>query len=72
MNGEKYTLEFYRKGFFGYGKEGEFRQWSFTHFAVFIVLAAGILPLILFGAQIRDLDRGRETAVCPGNADDPL
>jgi len=25
MNGEKSTLEFYRKSFFGYGKQGEFR-----------------------------------------------
>jgi len=54
MNGEKFTLEFYRKGFFGYGKEGEFRLWSFSHFAMFIVLAAGIVPLVLFGAEIRD------------------
>ena len=54
MNGEKYTLEFFRKGFFGYGKEGEFRQWGFSHLAVFIVLAAGILPLVLFGSEIRD------------------
>ena len=54
MNGEKFTLEFYRKGFFGYGKEGEFRQWGFSHFAVFFVLAAGIVPLVLFGAEIRD------------------
>lgn len=54
MNGEKYTLEFFSKGFFGYGKEGAFRQWSPAHFAAFAVLAAGILPLILFGAQIRD------------------
>jgi hypothetical integral membrane protein (TIGR02206 family) len=54
MNGEKYTLEFYRKGFFGYGKEGEFRPWSFSHFAMFIILAAGIVPLALFGAEIRD------------------
>ena len=49
MNGEKYTLEFYSKGFFGYGKEGAFRQWSPAHFAAFAVLAAGILPLILGG-----------------------
>ena len=54
MNGEKYTLEFYSKGFFGYGKEGEFRQWSFAHFASFIALAAGIVPLVLFGSEIRD------------------
>ena len=54
MNGEKYTLEFYSKGFFGYGKDGEFRQWSFSHFAAFIVLAAGILLLGLFGSEIRD------------------
>lgn len=54
MNGEKYTLEFYSKGFFGYGKNGEFRQWSFSHFAAFIVLAAGILLLGLFGSEIRD------------------
>ncbi len=54
MNGEKYTLEFYSKGFFGYGKDGEFRQWSLSHFAAFIVLAAGILLLGLFGSEIRD------------------
>lgn len=54
MDGEKYTLEFYSKGFFGYGKEGEFRQWSLAHFAGFIALAAGILPLALFGSEIRE------------------
>jgi hypothetical integral membrane protein (TIGR02206 family) len=53
MNGEKFTLEFYTKGFFGYGKDGEFRQWSFAHFAGLIALAAGILPLVFFGSEIR-------------------
>jgi len=54
VNGEKYTLEFFSKGFFGYGKEGDFRQWSLPHFAALGVLTAGILLLALFGSGIRN------------------
>lgn len=54
MNGEKYTLEYFSKGFFGYGKDGDFRQWSFPHFAALAVLAVGISLLALFGSGIRD------------------
>ncbi len=63
MNGEKYTLEYFSKGFFGYGKEGEFRQWSLPHFAALAVLAAGIALLALFGSQIRDW-QGEEKLRC--------
>lgn len=42
MDGERYELEFFRKGFFGYGEPGDFKAWTAAHFAPLLAAAGGI------------------------------
>ena len=37
------TIVFYQEGFFGYGPEGDFVQWSFAHFAPILITVALIV-----------------------------
>lgn len=37
QNGMEQTIVFYKEGFFGYGPEGDFAQWSFAHAAPILV-----------------------------------
>lgn len=40
-----YEMNFYEEGFFGYGEEGNFRQWSLAHFIPILVMI-GVIVLI--------------------------
>ena len=43
LNGAEQTIVFYKDGFFGYGPEGDFAQWSLAHFAPIVVTLVLIL-----------------------------
>ena len=45
--------EFYKKGFFGYGEEGEFQFFSFWHFLPILLLIAGIVLTYIFREKIK-------------------
>ena len=55
MKGERFELTFFRKGFFGYGEEGDFRPWGLSHFAALAITVSVIVLLALFGPAFRNL-----------------
>lgn len=59
--GIHYDMYFYKDGFFGYGEDGDFVQWSLAHLAPIIVMLAGILLIWLFRKRLRSW-RHEETA----------
>ena len=56
-----YDMVFYKDGFFGYGEEGDFVQWSVAHIAPIAVTAAVILLIWIFRTRLRAW-RHEETA----------
>ena len=45
---------FFSEGFFGYGEKGDFKYWSFAHFAPIIVFGVAIYFLFRYRKKIRD------------------
>lgn len=46
--------QFFSSGFFGYGEKGNFKYWSFAHFAPIILLIAAIYLIFRFRKQLRE------------------
>lgn len=49
----QYTFE--SSGFFGYGESGDFKYWSFAHFAPLVLLAVAIFLLIWYRKKIANM-----------------
>lgn len=47
-------VNFYSKGFFGYGEKGNFSYWSFAHFAPIILMAVAIFLMFRFRNKLRE------------------
>ena len=50
LNGAEQTIVFYDAGFFGYGPEGDFAQWSLAHIAPIVIT----LVLIVITSKQRE------------------
>lgn len=61
LEGIHYDMVFYKDGFFGYGEEGDFVQWTLAHIAPIVVTLAAIVLIWLFRKQLRNW-RHEETA----------
>lgn len=51
------TYTFESAGFFGYGEKGDFKYWSFAHFAPLILLAVGIFLIIWYRKKIANMKK---------------
>lgn len=51
------TYTFESSGFFGYGEKGDFKYWSFAHFAPLILLALGIFLIIWYRKKIANMKK---------------
>lgn len=45
---------FFQEGFFGYGENGDFKYWSFAHFAPLLLFAVAVYLLFRYRAVIRE------------------
>lgn len=48
-----YQMVFYKDGFFGYGPEGDFTQWSLAHFAPIVLTIVAIVLTWIFRERLR-------------------
>ncbi len=53
---EKMTenIEFYKEGFFGYGKDGDFKYWSLAHFVPIVVLVVAVCLIYRFRKNLKE------------------
>lgn len=51
------TYTFEDKGFFGYGQEGNFKYWSFAHFAPLILLGLCIFLIVFYRKKLSEMKR---------------
>ena len=61
LNGIEQTIVFYEEGFFGYGPEGDFAQWSLAHFAPIVATLILIVITWMHRERLRSW-RHEETA----------
>lgn len=54
MNGKVREVIYFSEGFFGYGEMGNFRQWSFAHFAPIVFAVVAILLIYRYRENLRN------------------
>ena len=62
--GINHEIVFYKDGFFGYGEEGDFKQWSFAHILPMVFTLAVIFALSKYRNQIRNWKYEEEFRFC--------